>query len=78
MHLLDEFQDAFVCDPVVNEVGILAEIDNSLAPQDVEMLGHIRVRCLYTVPDFSDRQLLVLQQTEDLEADRMGHGFEQF
>jgi phosphohistidine swiveling domain-containing protein len=75
-HFLDQLKDPPVGDFVVDEVCVLAVIDNSLPAQNVEMLRDIGVGRLHLIPYFSHRELVVLEEAEYLQPDRMGHRFE--
>jgi hypothetical protein len=76
-HLLDKFQDTFVGNFIEYKISVFAVIDNPLAAKDVQVLGNIGIGCFYLVPDLTYRKLFVLEETENFQADGMGHRFEQ-
>ena len=60
-HLLDEFQNTFIYNFIVNKVCIFSIINNSLTSKYVQMLGDIGVCGFYLVSDLTDREFSILQ-----------------
>jgi hypothetical protein len=75
-HSLHQCDDTFITDSVVDKICFPAKFDDTLIAQDVKMLGYVGPGRCHGIPDFTDGQLFILEQTEDLQPDRVRHGFE--
>ncbi len=78
LHLLHQLDDSWVVDAVIDKVGVLTIVNNSLAAKDVEVLGYVGIGGLYLLSDITHRHFFVLEQAENLQADWMRHGFQEF
>jgi len=64
--MLNQLQNSFIGDPVIDEISILSEIDNSLTSQNIQMLRYIGIGGFNRFSDITDRKLSILKKAEDL------------
>jgi hypothetical protein len=72
-HRLDQLCYSIIADPVKDEIGVLAEINNTMASQYGEVLGNVGIGGPYLVSDVSHRHFPLLEQAEDFEPNGMGY-----
>ena len=71
MHGPDQLENPFVTDIIVDIVRVLAEIDDALIPQNVEMLRNIGICGLDLGANLPHREFAFLEQAEYLQANRV-------
>ena len=70
-HLHDQLEDALVGYPVVNEIGVFSEIDDTLTSENVEVLGDVCIGGFHLFANVSDGHLMFLQQAEQMVEEDM-------
>jgi hypothetical protein len=76
-HGSHQFDDPGIGYLIEDEIGVLPEADDILIPQDGEMLRDIGIGSFHFISEFANSHLFVLQEAEDFQAERMGHGLQQ-
>lgn len=75
-HQPNELQGARVADAIEYPVGILARGENAFIAQNGQMLRDIALRGADMIDDILDIHFLIAKNTQNLESQRMRHGFE--
>jgi hypothetical protein len=72
-----QLHDPWICDSIVNKVGIFAAGDDFLVAEDGQVLGNIAIGRLDGCLEITDGHLLFPEQAEYFQADGVGHGLEE-
>ena len=72
-HHANQLQSAVVANPIEDSIGIFPRSEDTLVPQDGEVLGDVALCGSNLLHDVLDTDLLISQGTEDLQSQGVGH-----
>ncbi len=76
MHGLNQLQNAIIINPIINKICIFSINNNTVIPQDGEMLGNIGVGGFDLGLNISNRHFIILQKTKNFQTNGMSHSLQ--